>query len=309
MPGESMIESLYRKFGDEIQRGVSGGNVFVYAGLYNDLANEGTELEPGHAVRYISTGDGGDDCGDSLWITTRHVRIQSGTDVAALNPCVLSGDPDASPWSSAPIDASPIDIAGSGDPNQLEEGDNNDGPVPAPLGSTWHDFANGRLFTRDSDGWTLGGGALAPAAFDFNAEIEWAVVIQGEQAFDVTTGGSIAVGLVTPIAAGVWWLQAFLRMVLNGFTGDDGQPISIDVTRLFDVIGTTANEFRCAAGHPVGFGWGVVNGTPVLDLIAHRAISAGVVRLVDPTTGDEVTTGLVDGDVLELTINTLIWND
>lgn len=156
MPGESMIQWLIDHLGSEIARKVSGGSPLHYAGLWDST----NDYDLNQVVRYISTGDGDDDCGDSLWYSRQRIAPPPEGEENPT-PCSLSGDPDT-PWPSVPD--GPIDLFGVGNPNQLEEGTDDDGPVPAPTGSTWRDLATGDLYTRTGDTWTAtaGGGGGIP---------------------------------------------------------------------------------------------------------------------------------------------------
>lgn len=155
----SMIQWLLDHLGNEVQRGLSGGQVtFTYRGLWD--ATGDTAYAVGDVVRYISTDE--EDCGDGCYVATRIVTPSASFDAATWNPCVLTNDPET-PWWTVSDRNTPIEILGPGDPNQVEEGDSDDGPVPLPIGSLWRSLTGGAslVYVKNQDGsWseTEGGG-------------------------------------------------------------------------------------------------------------------------------------------------------
>lgn len=145
-----MIDHLRRLVGDEAQRKIAGYQAASYRKLWDPTEN----YSEGEIVRFVS-----DDCGDALFAAVANVAgNDDGTGVE--DPC-FSVENAETPWLY--MSDTPIDLYGNGDPNQVEEGSSDDGPIPAAPGSTWRNVDTGDLYVRASGGaWTLDGAGGDP---------------------------------------------------------------------------------------------------------------------------------------------------
>lgn len=294
----SMADPLRRLVGNEIARGVASGETFHYVGLW-----DGTQSYTlGQAVRLLPIGD--DDCGDGVWIARDDIPDAS-DDAPNPDPCALSASP-ASPW-SAVSEIGPVDVSGNGNPTQLEEGDDDDGPLPLPAGSTWRDVATGDLYTTNGSAWTAAGGGGGPTPIVFAND---PVVTLTQGAGNQQVNGQ-ASGTLTAIDEGVWWIDAWTKIqVPDGFAGEEA-PIVVDFAPLFNSLDISADEFRASEGMPIGHATGIIGGARVSDMHVRRADdetgrSCGILALAD---GTVVTTTLVDADTIEVLLSSVIWLD